>query len=89
VDVHLNEDVYWANVPVGVWSYTLGGYQVLKKWLSYRSYDVLGRPLHLHEVMEFTHIARRIAALLLLYPALNANYEAMLSPVEGAVLVAV
>ncbi|AMR29370.1 hypothetical protein A0257_21235 [Hymenobacter psoromatis] len=89
VDVHLNEDVYWANLPVGVWGYTLGGYQVLKKWLSYRSFDVLGRSLHLHEMMEFTHIARRIAALLLLYPALNANYEAMLSPVEETVLVAV
>jgi hypothetical protein len=87
VDVHLNDDVYWANVPSGVWAYTLGGYQVLKKWLSYRSYDVLGRSLHLHEVEEFTCIARRIAALLLLYPALNANYEAMLAPVEESILV--
>jgi hypothetical protein len=30
---------------------------------------------------------RRIAALLLLYPALNANYEAMLAPVEEKILV--
>jgi Type ISP C-terminal specificity domain/N-6 DNA Methylase len=89
VNVHLNEDVYWANVPLGVWNYNIGGYQVLKKWLSYRSYEVMGRSLQLQEVMEFTHIARRIAALLLLYPALNANYEAMLSPIEEAVLVAV
>ena len=89
VNVHLNDDVYWANVPSGVWNYTLGGYQVLKKWLSYRSYDVLGRGLHLREVEEFTSIARRIAALLLLYPALNANYKSMLAPVEEDVLVAV
>ena len=28
-----------------VWSYKLGGYQVLKKRLSYRERGVLGRPL--------------------------------------------
>jgi hypothetical protein len=49
----------------------------------------LGRGLHLREVEEFTNIARRIAALLLLYPALNANYKSMLAPVEEDVLVAV
>ena len=28
-----------------VWNYKLGGYQVLKKWLSYRESKVLGRNL--------------------------------------------
>ena len=36
VDVFLNDAAYWRNVPRRVWEYTLGGYQVLKKWLSYR-----------------------------------------------------
>jgi hypothetical protein len=31
-------------VPSRVWAYTLGGYQVIKKWLSYREHDVLGAP---------------------------------------------
>ena len=44
-DVHLNDRAYWRNVPAAVWSYKLGGYQVLKKWLSYREHKVLGRPL--------------------------------------------
>ena len=64
-DVHLNDRAYWANVPAAVWSYRLGGYQVLKKWLSYRERPVLGRPLHPDEVQHFTDTARRIAAILL------------------------
>ena len=42
----------------------LGGYQVLKKWLSYRESKVLGRSLLPEEVQHFTDTARRIAAIL-------------------------
>ena len=35
-DIYLNGNAYWHNVPAAVWRYKLGGYQVLKKWLSYR-----------------------------------------------------
>ena len=58
-----------------MWGYTLGGYQVLKKWLSYREQALLGRPLTVEEVTYFTQTIRRIAALLLLGPQLNENYE--------------
>ena len=54
------------NVPDAVWGYKLGGYQVLKKWLSYRERRVTGRPLLTDEVQYFTDTARRIAAILLL-----------------------
>ena len=37
-DIYLNERAYWRNVPAAVWNYQLGGYQVLKKWLSYREH---------------------------------------------------
>ena len=63
-DVYLNGDAFWRNVPATVWSYKLGGYQVLKKWLSYRERSVLGRPLKADEVQHFTDTARRIAAIL-------------------------
>ena len=53
-------------MPASVWSYQLGGYQVLKKWLSYREREILGRPLTADEVQYFTDTARRIAAILLL-----------------------
>ena len=66
VDVHLNDNARWSNVPAAVWNYKLGGYQVLKKWLSYREKRVLGRNLKPEEAQQFTGIARRIAAILLL-----------------------
>ena len=66
VDVHLNDDARWSNVPAAVWNYKLGGYQVLKKWLSYRESKVLGRPLLPEEVQHFTDTARRIAAILMM-----------------------
>ena len=40
-DIHLNDNAHWSNVPAAVWNYKLGGYQVLKKWLSYRERRVL------------------------------------------------
>ena len=64
-DIHLNDRAYWRNVPAAVWSYKLGGYQVLKKWLSYRERSILQRPLLPEEVQHFTDTARRIAAILL------------------------
>ena len=64
-DVYLNSSAYWRNVPNAVWNYKLGGYQVLKKWLSYRASGVLDRPLLPEEVQHFTNTARRIGAILL------------------------
>ena len=63
-DIYLNASAYWRNVPANVWTYKLGGYQVLKKWLSYRERDILGRPLSPEEVQHFTNTARRIGNLL-------------------------
>ena len=65
-DIYLNDRAYWRNVPSAVWSYKLGGYQVLKKWLSYREQKVLGRPIKHDEVAHFMNTARRIAGILLL-----------------------
>lgn len=82
-DVFLNGRAYWRNVPERVWTYTLGGYGVVKKWLSYREAGVLGRALTADEAREVTNMTRRIAALLLLEPALDANYAL----VKGAAFV--
>lgn len=75
-DVFLNADAYWRNVPQQVWEFSIGGYQVLKKFLSYRERPLLGRPLSPGEVRYVRDIARRLAALLLLGPELDANYRA-------------
>ena len=76
-DVYLNGAAFWRNVPARVWDYHVGGYQVLKKWLSYREREVLGRDLSTAEVNEVRDMARRIAALLLLEPALDENYNSV------------
>jgi hypothetical protein len=76
-DVHLNDVAYWSNIPIRVWEYTIGGYQVIKKWLSYREEKLLGRPLSKDDVRYVQEMARRIAAILLLEPALDANYRAV------------
>ena len=65
-DIYLNSDAYWRNVPPAIWRYKLGGYQVLKKWLSYRERPVLGRALMPEEVLYFAEIVRRIAAIVLM-----------------------
>jgi hypothetical protein len=77
LDIYLNEVGFWRNVPANVWDYHIGGYQVIKKWLSYREREVLGRDLSTAEVNEVRDMTRRIAALLLLEPALDENYAAI------------
>ena len=64
-DIYLNSKAFWCNVPYAVWTYKLGGYQVLKKWLSYREHGVLNRALSPEEVQRFSDIARRIEAMIL------------------------
>lgn len=73
-DVYLNEASYWRNIPDRVWKYTIGGYQVMKKWLSYREKNLLGRAITDDEAREVRDTARRLTAIVLLEPALNANY---------------
>jgi len=75
VDVFLSENVYWAGVPKSVWEYRIGGYQVIKKWLSYREHAVLGRYLTTEEASYVQEMARRLTAIVLLQPQLDANYE--------------
>jgi len=76
-DVYLNDVAYWSNIPTNVWNYYIGGYQVIKKWLSYREREILGRGLKIEEAHEVMNMARRSAAIILLQPALDENYEAV------------
>jgi hypothetical protein len=75
LDVYLNQVAYWANVPKCVWEYYIGGYQVVKKWLSYREKTMLGRGLKVEEAEYVTEMVRRIASLILLQGELDANYK--------------
>jgi hypothetical protein len=74
LDLMLNDVAMWRAVPLNVWEYRIGGYQVVKKWLSYRDESVLGRPLTKDEAREITGMIRRVAAILLMTKQLNTNY---------------
>lgn len=76
IDVFLNDHTYWSSVPEAAWDFKIGGFQVLRKWLSYRELTLLGRVLSLNEVREFASIARRLTEIALLGPELDANYRA-------------
>lgn len=76
-DIYLSDVAYWKNVPVNVWEYYIGGYQVIKKWLSYREEKLLGRALRTEEAREPTGMARRLAAIILMQPALDENYRSV------------
>jgi hypothetical protein len=75
-NLFLNDGAFFANVPELVWTYQLGGYPVLKKWLGYRQADRReGKSLSDDERRWFRQIIQRIAALLALGPALDALYQ--------------
>jgi hypothetical protein len=81
LDVYLNDVAYWRCVPAAVYRYTIGGYPVIKKWLSYRERALLGRDLKPEEARYVTGMVRRIAALVLMQPELDANYERVMADV--------
>jgi hypothetical protein len=75
-DLFLNDDAYFANVPELVWTYQLGGYPVLKKWLGYRQADRRdGKPLTDDERRWVREVIQRIAALLAFGPTLDSLYQ--------------
>lgn len=75
-DLYINDDAFFAHVPEAIWSYQLGGYPVLKKWLGYRQADRRdGNPLTDDERKWFRQVIQRIAALLALGIELDALYQ--------------
>lgn len=74
-DVYLNGVAFCRNVPAAAWAFRIGGYQVIKKWFSYRERDILGRALTREEARYIGEMARRLTAVLLLGPSLDANYQ--------------
>lgn len=76
VDVYLNETTFWRGVPEATWNYVIGGYLVIKKWLSYRDEAVRGEPLSKAEAREVTGMVRRLTAIVLLSDRLDMNYVA-------------
>lgn len=75
-DLYLNAQAHFAHVPEAVWTYQLGGYPLLKKWLGYRQADRRdGKPMTEEERRWIRQMIQRIAALLALGPTLDALYQ--------------
>ncbi len=47
--VYINKSCYFEGVPLEIWEYPIGGYQVCDKWLK----DRKGRVLHLDEIKQY------------------------------------
>lgn len=76
-NLFINERICLRNVPEAVWTYELGGYPVIKKWLGYRDRGRRGAtPLSIEEINYLREMVHRIAALLVLHARLGQLYEA-------------
>jgi type ISP restriction-modification system protein/N-6 DNA methylase len=75
-DLYINDAAFFSNVPEAVWTYQLGGYPVLKKWLGYRQADRRDdKALTDDERRWFRQVIQRVAALLALGSDLDALYQ--------------
>jgi hypothetical protein len=55
-----------------------GGYQVIKKWLSYREHKLLGRPLTTDEAREVMNIAIPLFTIIKILFKFIAQFEIVL-----------
>ena len=76
----LSDDLRLENVPEGVWTYTLGGYPVLSKWLGYRKDTVLSTK----DALWLSEIVQRLAALINMGGTLDELYRQLLQPIKTA-----
>ncbi len=65
--VYINSSKYFANVPLDVWEYNIGGYQVAEKWLK----DRKGRILSSEEIAAYIHIVTAITKTIIIQESLD------------------
>lgn len=68
--VWINKSQYFAPVPVELWQYTIGGYQVLQKWLK----DRRGRQLSLDEIRTYCRIVTALRRTVEIQEEIDALY---------------
>lgn len=70
-----NDSGAWQNVPKLVWEYSVGGFQVLPKWLSYRHVRQTEQPLSASDIDTVTQLCRRVYALVALEDECDRIYD--------------
>jgi hypothetical protein len=68
--VYINETQYFAPLPLELWEYQVGGYQVLNKWLK----DRRGRQLCLEEIKTYCRTATAVRHTIALQEEVDALY---------------
>ncbi len=76
--VYINATQYFAPVPLEVWEYTIGGYQVCEKWLK----DRRERQLSLDEIRTYCRVVTALARTI----ALQEEIDEVYSRVEESLL---
>jgi len=69
--VYINPNQYFAPVPLEVWVYRIGGYQVCEKWLK----DRRGRGLGLDEIQSYCRIVTALARTIEIQEEIDALYS--------------
>lgn len=68
--VYVNKTQYFEPVPLELWEYQIGGYQVLAKWLK----DRQDRPLTLEEIKTYCRVVTAIQRTITLQEEIDALY---------------
>ncbi len=82
--VYINKTQYFEPVPLELWEYQIGGYQVLAKWLK----DRRDRVLTLEEIKTYCRVVTAIQRTIALQEEIDALYpkvEAQIVKIEGIV----
>jgi hypothetical protein len=70
--LHINHTQYFEPVPIELWEYPIGGYQVLAKWLKDRS----DRRLTMEEVKTYCRVVTAVERTIALREEIDALYAA-------------
>ena len=71
--IYINASQHFAPVPVPVWTYQIGGYQVCEKWLK----DRRERCLELDEIRDYCRIVTALGRTIALQGELDTLYPAV------------
>jgi predicted helicase len=78
--VYVNKTQYFTPVPLEMWEYQIGGYQVLMNWLKYRR----DRRLTLEEIKTYCRVVTAIQRTIVLQEEIDALYpEVEKTLIEG------
>lgn len=70
LDVHINPTQYFEGIPLEVWKYQIGGYQVCEKWLK----DRKGRTLSVEETRHYCKIVTALKKTIEIQTKIDSTY---------------